>query len=83
MEKRLGTISILISDSEMVPNVNHLLSEAGSLILARQGLPLREYNLNFISLIIEGNTDEISALTGKLGRLPKVEVKSMLSKVKI
>lgn len=83
MEKRLGTISILISETEIVSKVNQLLSEANTLILARQGLPLREYNLNFISLIIEGTTDEISALTGKLGRLPGVEVKSMLSKVKI
>ncbi|MDD3281663.1 MAG: iron-only hydrogenase system regulator [Bacteroidales bacterium] len=83
MEKRLGTISILISDPKIVPKVNQLLSEVSLLILARQGLPLREHNLNFISLIIEGNTDQISALTGKLGRLPDVEVKSMLSKIKI
>ena len=80
MEKRIGTISILISNPEIVPNVNQLLSTSNTLILARQGLPLREYNLNFISLIIEGTTDQISALTGKLGRLSDVEVKSMLSK---
>jgi putative iron-only hydrogenase system regulator len=80
MEKRIGTISILISNPEIVPKVNQLLSTSNTLILARQGLPLREYNLNFISLIIEGTTDEISSLTGKLGRLSEVEVKSMLSK---
>ena len=80
MEKRLGTISILISNPEIIPKVNYLLSEVSLLILARQGLPLREHNINFISIIIEGNTDQISSLTGKLGKLPDVEVKSMLSK---
>ena len=34
------------------------------------------------SLIIEGTTDQISALTGKLGRLPDVEAKSMVAKLK-
>lgn len=83
MEKRLEIISILISNADIVKKVNDLLSEYSHLILARQGLPIRNYNLNFISLIIEGTTDEISALTGKLGRLENVEVKSVLSKIKL
>jgi metal-responsive CopG/Arc/MetJ family transcriptional regulator len=35
-----------------------------------------------ISLVIEGSTDRISALTGKIGRLDGVEVKSILSRHK-
>ena len=83
MEKRIGTILIVISDREVVAKVNQLLSESALLILARQGLPMREYGLHFISLIIEGTTDDISALTGKLGRIAGVEAKSQLAKVKI
>lgn len=83
MEKRIGTISILISNREVVSKVNQLLSESAHLILARQGLPMREQGLHFISLIIEGTMDEISALTGKLGRLNDVEAKSMVAKNKI
>ena len=82
MEKRIGSISILISNRDIVPQVNELLSEFADLILARQGLPLRDKSIHFISLIIEGTTDQISALTGKLGRLPDVEAKSMVAKVK-
>lgn len=82
MEKRIGTVSILISNREIVPKVNQLLSEFGDFILARQGLPLHDRGLHFISLIIEATTDDISALTGKLGRLPDVEVKSILTKNK-
>lgn len=83
MEKRIGTISILISNREVVSKVNQLLSESAHLVLARQGLPMREHGIYFISLIIEGTMDEISALTGKLGRLDDVEAKSMVAKNRI
>lgn len=80
MEKRIGCISILISNRDIVSQVNLLLSEFAEIILARQGLPLRDYGIHCISLIVEGTTDQISALTGKLGRLPDVEAKSMVAR---
>jgi len=82
MEKRIGTITILIKGKTAVPLVNALLSEYSDIILARQGLPLHHRNINVISLIIEGTTETISALTGKIGRLKDVEVKSILTKYK-
>lgn len=82
MEKRIGTITILIKGKTAVPLVNALLSEYSSIILARQGLPLHNRNINVISLVIEGSTEIISALTGKIGRLNDVEVKSILTKYK-
>ena len=80
MEKRNGTITILIKGSTSISAVNVLLSEYSSIILARQGLPIRSRDINVISLIIEGTTDIISALTGKIGRLKNIEVKSILTK---
>jgi putative iron-only hydrogenase system regulator len=82
MEKRIGTITILIKGKTAVPVVNTLLSEYSSIILARQGLPLHNRNISIISLVIEGNIDTINALTGKIGRLKDVEVKSILTKYK-
>jgi putative iron-only hydrogenase system regulator len=82
MEKRIGTITILIKGNTSVPAVNSLLSQYSSIILARQGLPLHNRNINVISLVIEGTTEIISALTGKIGRLSDVEVKSILTKYK-
>lgn len=82
MEKRIGTITILIKGNTSVPEVNSLLSQYSSIILARQGLPLHNRNINVISLVIEGTTEVISALTGKIGRLKDVEVKSILTKYK-
>jgi putative iron-only hydrogenase system regulator len=82
MEKRIGTITILIKGNTSVPAVNSLLSQYSSIILARQGLPLHNRNINVISLVIEGTTEIISALTGKIGRLENVEVKSILTRYK-
>ena len=82
MEKRIGTISIVISDRSVAKSVNELISLYGEDILARYGLPLRDKGLNIINLVIEATTDEINALTGKLGRLPNVEVKTIVSKQK-
>lgn len=82
MEKRIGTITILIKGKASVPSVNTLLSEYSAIILARQGLPIHHRNINVISLVIEGTTEIISALTGKIGRLKDVEVKSILTKYK-
>ena len=82
MEKRIGTITILIKGKDPVPAVNALLSEYSSIILARQGLPIHHRNISVISLVIEGPTEIINALTGKIGRLKNVEVKSILTKYK-
>jgi putative iron-only hydrogenase system regulator len=80
MEKRIGTITILIKGKTSVPVVNSLLSEYSNIILARQGLPLHNRNIYIISLVIEGTIEVINALTGKIGRLKDVEVKSILTK---
>jgi len=80
MEKRIGTVSILISDTSIVPEVNRILSDFGAMIIARQGVPMHQRGFNIITLIIEGTTDELSSLTGKLGRLHGLEVKSVLAK---
>lgn len=59
--------------------MNLLLSDYSDIILARQGLPFRDKGIHIISLIAEGTTDEIGALTGKLGRLEGIQVKSVLT----
>lgn len=80
MEKRIGTISIIIYRREVAAQVNEIISQYSDFILARQGLPLPDKGLNIITLIIETSSDNINALTGSLGRLKDVEVKSILSK---
>ena len=80
MEKRIGTITILIRAREAASAVNGLLSEYSNIILCRQGLPFREREVAVISLIVEGSVDSINALTGKLGRVEGVECKAVVTK---
>lgn len=78
MEKKIGTISVLIINREVVEDVNNLLSSFSDIIIARQGIPLREDNLFVISLVVKSQSDTINALTGKLGRLKGLKVRSIL-----
>ncbi len=79
MEKRIGIIGIVIQEREKAAHdVNDLLSSHSSLIVGRLGLPFRENNVSVISLIIEASTDEVGSLTGKLGMLKGVRVKSFV-----
>ncbi|MCR5589390.1 MAG: hypothetical protein K6F72_07225 [Bacteroidales bacterium] len=80
MEKRIGTITILIRDREAATSVNRLLSEHADIILCRQGLPFHDRPVAVISLIVEGSVDSINALTGMLGRVQGVECKAVVTK---
>lgn len=79
MEKRIGTITILIRDREVSLSVNQILSEHADIILCRQGLPFHDRPVAVISLIVEGSVNQINALTGPLGRLPDITCKAVLA----
>ncbi len=82
MEKRLGFVGIIIEDREKHSlAVNTVLSEYAGDIVARVGLPYKERNCSVITLIVDATTDELGALTGRLGNIEGVSVKSALSKV--
>lgn len=81
MEKRIGAVIIEIEKRENASLVNQVISRHSEIILGRQGLPRSNKN-SIISLILEGTTDEIGSLTGQLGRIDGIEVKSALLKSK-
>ncbi len=82
--KRIGVIGIIVSgDKAVVLELQKILSEYADIISGRMGIPHKEANISTISLIVEGENERISALTGKIGRLPNVNVKSALSNVEI
>jgi putative iron-only hydrogenase system regulator len=71
-------VGILVQRSQSAPGINTILSEYRDIIVGRIGVPYRERGLAVISLIIDGSTDEVGAMTGKLGRLEGVKVKTAL-----
>lgn len=82
MDKRLGVIGIVVEDRTYVNEVNRIISEYADIIIGRMGVPYKEKEVSVISLIVDGTTDQIGALTGKLGNIPGVNVKSALTKNK-
>lgn len=80
MEKRIGTITILLSDKSAAAQVNEVISAHSGIVLARQGLPFRERPVAVISLIVEGEVDEINSLSGQLGKIENVTAKAVVTK---
>jgi len=82
MEKRIGVVGIVIEDLSSVSQVNDCLHEHSDIIVGRMGIPYRERQVSVITLIVDGTSDDISALTGIIGRINGVSVKSMMTKNK-
>lgn len=81
MEKRLGFVGIILSDrKKSAEKVNKILSEYGEHIVARMGLPYSRRGCAVITLIVDATTDEMGTLTGKLGAVAGVAVKSACAK---
>ena len=80
-KKRVGFIGIVVEDRKKSAEVvNHILTEYGDSIVARVGIPYHEKNVSIITLVVDMSTNELGALTGKLGALEGVSVKSALTK---
>ena len=81
METRIAVIAIIVEDSDRAVEINSLLHEFGSYIIGRMGIPYPAKNVSLISVAIDAPADAISALTGKLGRVNGVTVKTAYSKM--
>lgn len=80
MEKRIGILSIILSDRASAEAVNREISLRADTVLARQGLPLPGRGVSVITLVMEATTDQINALAGTLGKINGVSAKSLVSK---
>ena len=80
MARRIAAI-ILVATYEADPfKINKILSEHSDIILGRQGLNIANRNLRIINLVVEATTDQIGSLSGKLGLVPGVKVKTAILK---
>jgi len=80
MQKRLGVVGIVVESPSAASEINAILHEFARIIVGRMGIPYRERGLAVISLIVDGSVDEINTLTGRLGRVPNISVKTALSR---
>ena len=81
METRVAVIAIIIEDGNAAQEVNELLHGAANYIIGRMGIPYRDKGISIISIAIDAPQDVISTLSGKIGRLKGVSVKTAYSNV--
>jgi putative iron-only hydrogenase system regulator len=81
METRIAVVSIIVEDPSVVEKINTILHDYRSYIIGRMGLPYRKRKISIISIAVDAPQDVISALSGKIGRLPGVSAKTAYSNV--
>lgn len=74
-------MSIIVEDTDSAEEMNSLLHEYGRFIIGRMGLPYRKRGINIVSVALDAPQDDISALSGKIGKLNGVSVKTVYSSV--
>jgi putative iron-only hydrogenase system regulator len=81
MTTRVAVMSIIVENPESVEKLNNILHEHGKYIIGRMGIPYREKKVSIISIALDAPQDVISAMSGKIGNLPGVSVKTAYSGV--
>ena len=81
METRVAVISIIVENNETAEELNSILHDYGNFIIGRMGIPYRQKNINIISIAVDAPQNVISTLSGKIGRLQGISVKTAYSGV--
>lgn len=76
MEQRIAVIGIVVENEDSVEELNEILHTYRQYIIGRMGIPYRQKNLSIISIAVDAPQDVISALSGKVGKLPGVSSKT-------
>lgn len=78
--RRIAFVGAILEEPEKVQGeFNSVVSSFKSIVRSRSGNPFPE-GVAVVSLVVMGELDEINALTGRLGQIPNVLVKSAISK---
>ena len=80
-ETRVALIGIVVEDMEATDRLNEILHEYRSCLLGRMGIPYKERGVGIISVVVDAPNGVISSLSGKLGMIPGVNVKTVYSKL--
>jgi putative iron-only hydrogenase system regulator len=78
---RIAIAAVIVEDPDAVEEMNGVLHEYSLYIIGRMGIPYRKKNISLISVALDAPSEIISALTGKLGRIKGITVKTAYSKV--
>ncbi len=74
-------MSIIVENRDVSERLNGLLHDYGEYVIGRMGLPYRQRSIHLIAVALDAPQDTIAALSGKIGALPGVQVKTAYSGV--
>ncbi|MBP3348337.1 MAG: iron-only hydrogenase system regulator [Clostridia bacterium] len=81
METRVAVMSIIVENKDSVAQLNSLLHEYGEFIIGRMGIPYKSKGISIISVALDAPQNTIAALSGKIGKLEGISVKTAYSSV--
>ncbi|MGN1451963.1 MAG: TM1266 family iron-only hydrogenase system putative regulator [Eubacteriales bacterium] len=81
METRIALIAVIVENKDSVEELNTILHQYGDYIIGRMGLPYRKRSVSILSVAVDAPQDIISSLSGKIGKLNGVSVKTAYSNV--
>ena len=74
-------MGIILEDTDSAEALNSVLHECAPYIIGRMGVPYRKKNISIVSIALDAPQDTISAVSGKIGRLKGISVKTAYSNV--
>ncbi len=80
MDERVAVMSIIVEETGSVEEMNALLHEFNEFIIGRMGIPYRAKKINIICIALDAPQNTISELSGKIGKLSGVSVKTAYAK---
>lgn len=81
MDNRVALMAIIVEDRDSVKELNDLLHEYGDHIIGRMGIPYHKRGISVLSVALDASNNVISSLSGKIGKLPGVSIKTAYSNV--
>ena len=81
METRVAVMGVIVENINSVDKLNSVLHNFGDYIVGRMGIPYRKRNINIISIAVDAPQDIISSLSGKIGSIEGITVKTAYSNV--
>lgn len=82
--KRVAVISAILEDPKQSQHqFNDIVSNFKGIVKGRMGIPLDTEGIAVICIVVIGEVDEINSLTGKLGNIKSVVVKTSISKIEV
>ena len=81
MDNRVALMAIIVEDRDSVKELNDLLHEYGDHIIGRMGIPYHKRGISVLSVALDAPNNLISSLSGKIGKLSGVSIKTTYSNV--